>query len=234
MKHIGAHRENFAVTFSLSGAPETNHFVAREEELAEIHQNLIGDGSRHTVVLHGLGGMGKTQLSIAYAKRHRDDYSAVFWMNIKDENTLKQSFTKVASQILRDHPSASQLRNLDVEQDFDRVIDSVKEWLSLPNNSRWLMIFDNFDNPKVSENKDPSALNIQYFLPEAYQGSVIITTRFSQVKIGHSIHLKRLENIEDSLKILSSMSNRKDLQNGEPLYDLIDLVDVSDQCVTLN
>jgi hypothetical protein len=91
---IGTKREDFSVTFSLSDVPEIDNFVAREEELAEIHRTIRGDGGRRTVVLHGLGGIGKTQLTIAYAKRHRDNYSAVFWLNIKDEDSLKQSFAR--------------------------------------------------------------------------------------------------------------------------------------------
>jgi ATP/maltotriose-dependent transcriptional regulator MalT len=86
--------------------------VAREEELTEIHRMLRGDGSRRTVVLHGLGVVGKTQLTIAYAKRHKDNYSAVFWLNIKDEDSLRESFAKAAKQIMRAHPSASQLSSV--------------------------------------------------------------------------------------------------------------------------
>jgi hypothetical protein len=63
--------------------------VAREDELSKIHMTLKGDGSRRAVILHGLGGIGKTQLSIAYAKRHKDNYSVIFWLNIKDEDSLK-------------------------------------------------------------------------------------------------------------------------------------------------
>ena len=95
---IGIKRDDFSVTFSLSDVPEIEKFVAREEELAEIHRMLRGDGSRRTVVLHGLGGVGKTQLAIAYAKRHKDNYSAVFWFNIKDEDSLRQSFAKAANK----------------------------------------------------------------------------------------------------------------------------------------
>jgi hypothetical protein len=73
--------------------------VARETELVEMHRQLGGDGSRQIVILYGLGEIGKTQLSIIYAKRHKDNYSAIFWLNIKDENSLKQSFAKVARQI---------------------------------------------------------------------------------------------------------------------------------------
>ena len=146
LTRIGVKREDFSVAFSLSDVPEIEQFVAREEELAEIHS------SRRTVVLHGLGGVGKTQLAIAYAKRHKDNYSAVFWFNIKDEDSLRQSFAKAAKQIMRDHPSASRLSSVDIKENLDGVIDAVREWLSLPYNTRWLMIYDNYDNPKLSGN----------------------------------------------------------------------------------
>ena len=144
LTRIGIKCEDFSVAFSLSDVSEIEHFVAREEELAEMHKTLSGDGSRRTIVLHGLGGIGKTQLTVAYAKRHKESYSAVFWLNIKDEDSLKQSFAKVAKQILREHPLASRLSSVDIKENLDEVIDAVKAWLSLPNNTRWLMIYDNY------------------------------------------------------------------------------------------
>jgi hypothetical protein len=213
-RSIGFQREDFSVAFSLSDVFDIDHFVAREEELAEMHRKLNGDGSRRTVVLHGLGGIGKTQLAVAYAKRHKDSYSAILWLNIKDEDSLKQSFAKVAKHILREHPSASGLSSIDNKADLDEVIDAVKSWLSLPNNTRWLMIYDNYDNPKLSGNTDPAAVNIRDFLPESYQGSVIITTRSSRVNIGHPIRIGKLENIRDSLEILSNVSRRDGLIDG--------------------
>ena len=217
---IGIKHKDFSIVFSLSNVSEIEHFVAREGELAEMHRILSGDGSRRTVVLHGLGGIGKTQLTIAYAKRHKDNYSAIFWLNIKDEDALKQGFSKAARQILREHPSASRLSSVDIKENLDEVIDAVKAWLSLPNNTRWLMIYDNYDNPKFPGNTDPVALDIRKFLPESYQGSVIITTRLSQVRIGRPIQIRKLENVRDSLKILSNASRREGLINGEDVLDL--------------
>ena len=217
---IGIKHKDFSIVFSLSNVSEIEHFVAREGELAEMHRILSGDGSRRTVVLHGLGGIGKTQLTIAYAKRHKDNYSAIFWLNIKDEDALKQSFSKAARQILREHPSASRLSSVDIKENLDEVIDAVKAWLSLPNNTRWLMIYDNYDNPKFPGNTDPVALDIRKFLPESYQDSVIITTRLSQVRIGRPIQIRKLENVRDSLKILSNASRREGLINGEDVLDL--------------
>jgi len=224
LTRIGTKREDFSVAFGLSDVPEVEYFVAREDELAEMHGTLCGNGSgsRRTVVLHGLGGIGKTQLTIAYAKQHKDNYSAVFWLNIKDEDSIKRSFSKAAKQILREHPSASRLSSVDIKENFDEVIDAVKAWLiiSLPNNTRWLMIYDNYDNPKLPRNTDPAAVNIRNYLPESYHGSVIITTRSSEVKIGHPIRIKKLEDMRDSVKILLNASRRKELIDGKDFLDL--------------
>ena len=220
LTRTGIKHEDFSVAFALSDIPEVEHFVAREEELEEIHRALGGDGSRRTVVLHGLGGIGKTQLTIAYAMRHKSSYSAIFWLNIKDEDSLKRSFAKIARQVLREHPSASWLSSVNTSEHLDEVIDAVKAWLSLRNNTRWLMIYDNYDNPKLPGSTDPTAVDIRRFLPESYQGSVIVTTRSSQVNIGHQIQIRKLENISDSLDILSNTSRRKGLTNGEDYLDL--------------
>jgi hypothetical protein len=211
----GTQREDFSVVFSVSGVHDIERFVAREAELSEMRRELSGDGSRRTVILHGLGGIGKTQLSVAYAKQHKDSYSAIFWLNIKDEDSLKQSFAKIARQILREHPSTLRLSNVDINESLDEMVDAVKAWLSRPNNTRWLMIFDNYDNPKLRSNSDPAAVDIQKFLPESYQGSIIITTRSSQVRIGHSIQIRKLSDVRDSLEILSNVSRREGLRSGK-------------------
>ncbi|RYP73186.1 hypothetical protein DL771_003822 [Monosporascus sp. 5C6A] len=212
-------REDFSVPFSLSDAPDIEHFVAREHELAEMHHTLHGDGSRRAVVLHGLGGIGKTQLAIEYAKRHKDDYSAVFWLNIKDKDALQQSFLGVARQIQQEHPLTRRISNLDVK-DIDDVIDAVKAWLNLSNNTRWLLIYDNYDNPKLPSNTDPAALDIRKFLPESYQGSVIITTRSSRVEIGNSIRMEKIEDIYDSLEIISNTSKRRGIEADPDAWSL--------------
>lgn len=189
--------------------------MAREKELAEMHSALGGDGSRRTVVLQGLGGIGKTQLSAAYAKRHKDDYSAIFWLNIKDENSIKQSFAKVAKQISREHVLSSRINSTDTNENLDEVVDAVKAWLSLPRNTRWLIIYDNYDNPKSLNSTDFSAVDIEKYLPESYQGAVIISTRSPQVKIGHCMQIKKLDNPQDSLEILLHASRRQGQDNGK-------------------
>jgi hypothetical protein len=189
--------------------------VAREAELAEMRRTLSSDGSRRVVVLHGLGGIGKTQLAITYAKRYRDEYSAIFWLNTKDETSIQQSFAKLARQILRQYPDASRLSALDIQQNHGEVVEAVKYWLSLPDNTRWLLIYDNFDDPKMGNGTDNAGVDIGRFLPEAHQGSVIITTRSSQVDLGHLIRIQKLKSINDSLEILATTSGRNSVQYGK-------------------
>jgi ATP/maltotriose-dependent transcriptional regulator MalT len=179
-----------------------------------MHQLLYGQSTRSIAVLHGFGGIGKTQLAIQYWKRHKDEYTAIFWINANDQVSLKQSFIDVAQQILKAHPSASALANLDWKGSLDSVVDAVKAWLSIEKNKRWLIIYDNYDNPKLPENPDLSAIDIRKYLPASDHGSIIVTTRSSRVTIGSRIHIQKLLDIQNSLEILSNSSGRKDITNG--------------------
>ncbi|KAJ8126610.1 hypothetical protein O1611_g7025 [Lasiodiplodia mahajangana] len=220
LMYAGGRHEEFTIPFSLYDVPEIVHFVARGPELAKMRETLRSDGSRRTVVLHGLGGMGKTQLAIEYMKQNKDNYSAVFWLNIKDGNSLKQSFTRIARQIKQHHPEARHVGQVNIEGQLDETVDAVKAWLSLPNHTRWLLVYDNYDNPKLSDNADPAAVDIQKYLPEAYQGSVVITTRSSRVEIGHTIRMAKLESLEHSLELLSTTSKREKLIDDPDAVDL--------------
>jgi hypothetical protein len=215
----GVDFEQFAVGLNLASFPEAVQFVAREKELAKIHELLQDHNSRSCIVLHGLGGIGKTQLAITYARRHKEKYTAIFWLNANDEDSLKLSFRDVAQQVLSYHPSTSALSSVDQDKDLDQVVNVVKAWLEFPQNARWLMIYDNLDNPKIPGNPDSSAVDIRQFLPRSDHGSIIITTRSSQVRQGERIHIQKLP-VREGLEIVSNMSGRKDIEKGL-LYDLI-------------
>ena len=111
---------------------------------------------------------------------------------------------------------------MDANQNLDELVEAVKTWLSLPKNTRWLLIYDNYDNPKVQGNTDPAAVDILKFLPQSYQGSVIITTRSSRVKIGHTMQIRKLGDVSDGLEILSNTSKRKGLFDGEKILTFIE------------
>ena len=189
---------------------------------------MLGSGSaRRTVTVYGLGGIGKTQLAIAYAKRHRDDYSAVFWLNAKDETTLKQGFVTLAERISREHPYIVYLADAIQSHRLDASIRAVKRWLDQAKNSGWLIIYDNYDNPAfggvppvdIDEadgdmNSVSQSYDIRPYFPDTHHGAILMTTRSAKVKIGRQVALGKLKELKDSLEILARTSNRQDLQSG--------------------
>ncbi|KAF2175942.1 hypothetical protein K469DRAFT_683324 [Zopfia rhizophila CBS 207.26] len=214
----GVDFEQFAVGLNLASFPKAAQFVAREKELSKMHELLYGHSSRSAVVIHGLGGIGKTQLAIEYARRHKEKYTAIFWLNANDEDSLRLSFRGIAQQVLKHHPSTRVLVNVDLEGDLDRVVNAVKAWLDLRENKHWLMIYDNYDNPRTSNHSDRSTVDVRRYLPETDHGSIIITTRLASVTQGRRLHIQKLTGPEDGLKILSNMSRREGIENDRSLY----------------
>ena len=128
---------------------------------------------------------------------------------------MKQSYLRITRRILQEHPLASRLSAITDNSKLDKIVAAVKRWLEQAKNTRWLIVFNNYDNPKVPGNTDPGVVNIQQFLPEAHHGSVIVTTRSSKVSIGHRMKVGKLEDVRNSLQILSDGSHREGVMDGE-------------------
>jgi hypothetical protein len=171
--------------------------------------------------VHGLGGMGKTQLALAYAQRHKDEYLAVFWVNSKSKDTINQGYAAAARRIYRAYPSLVHLKDIAEGSDLDEAAEAVKWWLSRAGNDRWLVIYDNYDTPKLLGHNEPGTFDIRPFLPEAYYGAVLITTRSSRLRLGPLVAVKKLQSIEHSLEILSHASGRDRLSSGRRASPLV-------------
>lgn len=72
-----------------------------------------------------------------------------FWLNSKDEDSLKGSFVRMARRILKQQPRASGLGEVNKDTKSEEVVDAVKRWLDQPKNTGWLMIYDSHDNPTL-------------------------------------------------------------------------------------
>ncbi|MBD1936447.1 tetratricopeptide repeat protein [Microcoleus sp. FACHB-68] len=66
------------------GIVNPEEFIGREEELDKIRE-LLQQGSRvASSAISGMGGVGKTELALQYARRHLDDYpGGVYWFSAK-------------------------------------------------------------------------------------------------------------------------------------------------------
>jgi hypothetical protein len=93
-------------------------------------------------------------------------------------------------------------------------IDHVRRWLSKPGNDRWLLIFDNYDDPYLPGILSPTGYDIRSFFPTSFQGSIIITSRSQKLTFSKQLRLPKLNDIYTSVFILSQRSGR-DLSHGE-------------------
>ncbi|KAL4808134.1 TPR-like protein [Aspergillus unguis] len=173
---------------------DTELFIGRQKELKAIMDTLqpaCKSPEQQRLVLGGIGGIGKTQLAIKYAKCHQNSYTSVFWLNAESEAALRKSFLSIAKQIFK-------LQQPDQLKDKEAVIH-VCQWLSDPKNHQWLLILDNYD--------DPREYDIEQYYPPASHGVLLITSRQPNLVAGKRIMVQPLKHI-DGLEILHRRSER--------------------------
>jgi len=147
-----------------------------------------------------MGGVGKTQLSLAHVRDCADDYSAVFWVDAKDPTSLRQSMADLSAVIVHGS-SDSTAQSVDDEK---VKIEQVRRWLSEPENDRWLLIFDNYDDPHLPGIRSPTGYDIRPFFPPRSQGSIIITSRSTKLTFGRQLRLQKLEDIKAGVAITTN------------------------------
>jgi len=165
------------------------------ESILQPQSDTIGS-RRKVLVLGGMGGIGKTQLAISYAKRHQTHYTSVFWLNATSEVSLKTSLRNIAFRVL---PPGT-VSQLDDEQTFVHV----SNWLSEYDNARWLLIFDNYD--------DPDLYSLRKYFPSVAHGSVIVTTRQPNRVNGKEVRVRSMSKEEDSIRVLATRSGRDNVE----------------------
>jgi Tfp pilus assembly protein PilF len=112
--------------------------------------------------LYGLGGVGKTQLAVEYAHRHRDDYNIVWWLRAEETANVWLDYAALARALKLPIPRDTPLENVRLE--LRRHLES---------RSDYLLIFDNASNPAVLRDFIPT-MGAQ---PGRKTGHVIITSR---------------------------------------------------------
>jgi predicted AAA+ superfamily ATPase len=69
--------------------------------MEEMERSLLptkAQSGRKIHILHGLRGIGKTQLAIAYARKYQHTYSAIIWVNDNNIDTMLQSLGEFAGR----------------------------------------------------------------------------------------------------------------------------------------
>ncbi|EMC93782.1 hypothetical protein BAUCODRAFT_74513 [Baudoinia panamericana UAMH 10762] len=148
-------------------------FVERPALIDQIRTKHSIPGGR--VALVGLGGVGKSQLAVEYARqiRQQSPDTWVLWFHVSNAARFQQSLQNAAEQLElagRKDPKADLLQLL-------------RNWLRNENNGRWLVVLDNADDASVllessatSSEAHPARRPMDYF-PSCDHGSMIITSR---------------------------------------------------------
>ncbi|MFA1548525.1 FxSxx-COOH system tetratricopeptide repeat protein [Actinomadura chokoriensis] len=139
--------------------PRNKNFTGRTDLLTRLHDGLA---NRVTAVvphaLHGLGGVGKTQMAVEYAYRYRSGYDLVWWIPADQPVLIRSSLASLAQPL--GLPSASVSG---VEDAANAVLDALRRGEPYTD---WLLIFDNADEPE----------ELIDILPQG-PGHVLITSR---------------------------------------------------------
>jgi hypothetical protein len=118
-----------------------------------------------------------------FARRHHDRFSSVFWLDGRSEDTLKRSIASCAGRIPHGQiAETSRMYAADSGADVDVVMKDVLAWLARPDNTAWLLIFDNVDREHKIQGGDPDAYDVTRYLSGADHGSVPVTTRLARLE----------------------------------------------------
>src|SRR5205085_10788582 len=76
-------------------------FVGRDDLLSHLRDKLQETKPKtyqHRIAIYGMGGVGKTQVAIEYANRHRNDYSDIYWISAANQAALLSGFQEIATE----------------------------------------------------------------------------------------------------------------------------------------
>lgn len=217
----GADFREYHIPFQLDFF-RNDKFTGRRDVLERVHDSL-GRPKEHSqpnvVVLQGTGGIGKTELAVEYAHLHQESYNSVFWVDCSTDNSVRHSFLRIASRVLRHYAGkaaepathnafAARLGlkglvddkglNSTLDERALEVVEAMRNWLAEGPNRGWLLIFDNLD--------DLETFNIMDYIPRTAWGSILITSRRRGfLSYGTTMEIPEM-GLEEGLSLLSKIA----------------------------
>lgn len=139
--------------------PRNASFTGRNPVLEHLRGQLASNSVSVVlpVALHGLGGVGKTQVALEYAHRFKGDYDLIWWLDAEQPGLINQSLTELARRM-----------GIRVGEREGEAAREALEQLRVgePPYQRWLLVFDNADDPE----------DLRSYLPSG-PGHTLITSR---------------------------------------------------------
>ena len=152
-------------------------FTGREGLLDTVRMALASTDRAVVQALHGMGGVGKTQLAIEYAHRYAPEYDVVWWIAAEQSELIGEHFAALGAALGCAEPGAG-------DAAVRRAVLA-----ALRDLERWLLVFDNAEHPE----------DIMGWLPGG-SGHVLITSRvggWDEVAVPVEVSvLERSESVE--------------------------------------
>jgi len=146
------------------------NFTGRAGDLATLRAGLSAASTMTVQAVHGMGGVGKTQLVLEYAHRQAAEYDIVWWFEAEQSAAIPDRVSELATA-------------LGIPDVTDPEVTRRAVLTELRRRNRWLLIFDN------AENVD----QVRSLLPSG-SGHVLVTTRREGFRaIGGVLDLDLLE-----------------------------------------
>lgn len=188
-------------------------FLQRPDLIKKIADSLKGNKGIRTTALVGIGGAGKTTLARQYARQQREN---VTWeINAETKSNLLTSFEELAYYLSTTEEEKNTLQDLkkikDINEKEKKLLFFTAKKLKL--SSPWLLIYDNVENLQSIR----SSLPYDELVWGA--GSVIITTRDSNIYNGAYLRPRHIINIQE-LKEDEKFSLFSEILHGEEAKDL--------------
>ncbi|PQE21684.1 Kinesin light chain protein [Rutstroemia sp. NJR-2017a WRK4] len=183
--------------------PQTrlSHFVGREDILERI-QNVTKTSAINpsVAVLTGVGGQGKTQISLEYCYRFSHVFKGVFWIDASSEASASRSYERILKRISQATVSTNSTENKFLVKD---ILGGWKE--------PWLLVFDNYDDSVAFD-------NLKSFFPTSTSttnSAILVTSRqVSNGRLGVHLPLDGLTEAE-GLQLLTSRASSTIQHEGD-------------------
>jgi MinD-like ATPase involved in chromosome partitioning or flagellar assembly len=187
------------------------NFTGRDNDLRKLRDELRA--RRVAVVLpltiHGLGGVGKTQLALEYVHRFKADYDIIWWMNCAAAQYVDASLADLG-QRMREQLSVDVPEEGGISEVVQKVLQLLNEGRA---GQRWLLVYDNAED--IDE--------LRKLLPSSH-GHVLITSRNERwLDLGRSLPVnvfKREESIAHLRRRKPAISEEEADQVASVLKDI--------------